>query len=150
MNLVVFECGAVQHADKVCGRSAACGCMFCYPRHLYLRGLLRRAKAIFDYFAPTRQKNCNTRRLMIQTFLVFNASNVVWLWSTGIWSSVIVKCITAETWDDIHIFWLFYSEQQFFYKLKLAFYYSNPLMHDNCMLDLVWLWYHYQLNSLPC
>ena len=35
MNLVVFECGAVQHADKVCGRSAACGCIFCYPRHLH-------------------------------------------------------------------------------------------------------------------
>ena len=37
VNLVVFECGAVQHADKVCGRSAACGCIFCYPHHLYCR-----------------------------------------------------------------------------------------------------------------
>ena len=35
VNLVVFECGAVQPADKVCGHSAACGCIFCYPRHLY-------------------------------------------------------------------------------------------------------------------
>ena len=42
VNLVVFECGAVQHADKVCGHSAACGCIFCYLHHLYsqLLGLL--------------------------------------------------------------------------------------------------------------
>ena len=43
VNLVVFGCGAVQHADKVCGHRAACTCIFCYPHHLYskLLGLLR-------------------------------------------------------------------------------------------------------------
>ena len=28
MNLVVFGCGAVQHADKVCEHSTACRCIF--------------------------------------------------------------------------------------------------------------------------